>query len=149
MDRLPGLFPGHSPNLLGTPAAALPGNDGGGPTGSGAVSSDCKRHSASCLTTAGSAGSRRDPCAGIGGCLRTVGSAHGSSLATTLSHTRQSASGQPSHPGAGRDVHLLILSRIGGDELPCRKSHSSDGGHAEGVGRKSHTAGSTHAKRFG
>ena len=33
MDRLPGLFPGHSPNLLGTPAAALPGNDGGGPAG--------------------------------------------------------------------------------------------------------------------
>jgi len=69
MDRLPALFPGHSPNLLGTPAAALPGNDGGGPAGSGAVSSDRKRHSASCLTLAGSAGSRRDPCAGIGGCL--------------------------------------------------------------------------------
>jgi hypothetical protein len=59
---------------------------------------DRKRHSASCHTTAGSAGSRRDPCPGIGGCLR---------------------------------------------------SHSSDGGYAEGVGRKSHTAGSTHAEHFG
>jgi hypothetical protein len=44
---------------------------------------------------------------------------------------------------------IFILSRIGGDELPCRTSNSSDGGHAEGVGRKSHTAGSTHAKRVG
>ena len=59
-----------------------------------------------------------------GGCLRTAKIAQGAGLATTLSH-RQSASGQPSHPGAGPDVHLLILSRIGGDELPCRTSHSS------------------------
>jgi hypothetical protein len=57
-------------------------------------------------------------------CLWTAGIAQGSGLATTLSH-RQSASGQPSHRGAGRDVHLLILSRIGGDELPCRISQSS------------------------
>src|SRR5271157_2584567 len=31
MDRLPGLFPGHSPNLRDPPAAALSRNDGSGP----------------------------------------------------------------------------------------------------------------------
>lgn len=37
MDRLPGLFPGHSPNLHDAPAAALSRNDGSGPAWGGGV----------------------------------------------------------------------------------------------------------------
>ena len=42
-----------------------------------------------------------------------------------------------------------LLPGIGGDKISRRASHSSHGGNPQGLGRQSHRAGRTHAKRIG
>src|SRR5271157_4679458 len=149
MDRLPRFSPRLASDMLGSSAAALAGNAGGGPARGGGVAAHGKRASPSQPAVAGSSGSEADQCTRVGDCPRPVGSASGPYPGPQLSFADESTLSQPFAEGTGGDFHLPILPRVGGDELPGRTSHSSHGSHPQGLGRQSYRAGRTYPERIG
>ena len=70
------------------------------------------------FATAGSPGSKPDQGARVSDRPRQAGNTTRPGVETCLSFAPESTAGQPLAPRAGRDVHLPVLSRAGGDELP-------------------------------
>src|SRR5271169_6584915 len=149
MDRLPRFCSRLPSDLLGASPAALSGNAGSGPARGGGVAAHGKTDSPSQPAVTGSSGSEADQCTRVGDCPRPVGSASGPYPGPQLSLTDESTLRQPFAQGTRGDVHLPLLSGIGGDELPGRTSHSSHGSHPQGLGRQSYRKGRTYPERVG
>jgi len=112
-ERLPAVCPGRAPDLLGSSAAALSGDDPGGGNPGGAVSVRDPNPVAIGTAPASPPRPGTDPSPRTGHGRRTRGSAAGSSVAEMRALPGLPALGEPPPAGTGDHLYVAVRSRMG------------------------------------